>query len=157
MAQRVKNLPAIQETQETGVLSLGWKDPLGEEMTTHSSILSWRIPWTEEPGLYSQSRGCKELDMTEWLTCYAVPSHSVVSDCLQPHGPHRVGCHAFLQGIFPTQGLNPDLLHCRQILYHLSHQGNPILSDFKIWIFNHNIIFFQVIALSLIFNTYIKR
>ena len=36
-----------------------------------------------------------------------------------------VGCHALLQGIFPTQGLNPGLLHCRQILYHLSHQGSP--------------------------------
>ena len=36
-----------------------------------------------------------------------------------------VGCHAFLQGIFPTQGSNPGLLHCRQILYHLSHQGSP--------------------------------
>ena len=50
MAQWVKKLPAIQETEETGVLSLGWKDPLGEEITTHSSILAWRIPWTEELG-----------------------------------------------------------------------------------------------------------
>ena len=37
----------------------------------------------------------------------------------------RVGCHFLLQGIFPTQGLNLGLLHCRQILYHLSHQGSP--------------------------------
>ena len=36
-----------------------------------------------------------------------------------------VGCHALLHGIFLTQGLNPGLLHCRQILYHLSHQGSP--------------------------------
>ena len=36
-----------------------------------------------------------------------------------------MGCHALLQGIFPTQGSNPGLLHCRQILYHLSHQGSP--------------------------------
>ena len=36
-----------------------------------------------------------------------------------------VGCHFFLQGSFPTQGLNPGLLHCRQMLYHLSHQGSP--------------------------------
>ena len=36
-----------------------------------------------------------------------------------------VGCHALLQGIFPTQGSNPGLLHCRRILYHLSHQGSP--------------------------------
>ena len=43
----VKNLPAMQETQ---VLSLGWEDPLQEGMATHSSILAWKIPWTEEPG-----------------------------------------------------------------------------------------------------------
>ena len=46
----VKNLPAMQEPQETWVWSLGWEDPLGEEMATHSSILGWRILWTEEPG-----------------------------------------------------------------------------------------------------------
>ena len=45
----VKNLPAMQETQETRVPSLGWEDPLEEEMATHSSILAWSIPWTEEP------------------------------------------------------------------------------------------------------------
>ena len=38
----------------------------------------------------------------------------------------RVGCHAFFQGIFPTQGWNPGLLHCRRILYCLSHQGSPL-------------------------------
>ena len=47
MAQMVKNLPA---TRETWVRSLGWEDPLQKEMATHSSILAWRIPWTEEPG-----------------------------------------------------------------------------------------------------------
>ena len=43
----VKNLPAMQET---GVQSLGWEDPLEEGIATHSSILAWRILWTEEPG-----------------------------------------------------------------------------------------------------------
>ena len=47
MAQTVKNLPTIQETR---VQSLGVEDPLEEEMATHSSILAWRIPGTEEPG-----------------------------------------------------------------------------------------------------------
>ena len=47
VAQMVKNLSAIQETQ---VQSLGWEDPLEEAMETHSSILAWRIPWTEETG-----------------------------------------------------------------------------------------------------------
>ena len=41
---------SVQETKETRVRSLGQEDPLGEGMTTHSSILAWRIPWTEEPG-----------------------------------------------------------------------------------------------------------
>ena len=46
----VKNLPARQEPQETWVRSLGQEDPLEEGMATHSSILAWRTPWTEEPG-----------------------------------------------------------------------------------------------------------
>ena len=46
----VKNLPAVQETQETWVRSLGLEDPLEKEITTHSSILAWEIPWTEQPG-----------------------------------------------------------------------------------------------------------
>ena len=46
----VKHLPAMQEIQNTRVRSLGWEDPLEEEMATHSSILAWRIPQTEEPG-----------------------------------------------------------------------------------------------------------
>ena len=62
-------------------------------------------------------------------------SHSVVSDCLWPHGLYSpwnspgqntgVGSGSFLQGIFPTQRSNPGLPHCRQILYQLSHKGSP--------------------------------
>ena len=57
----VKNLPAMQET---GVQSLGWEDPLEKGMATHSSILVWRIPWTEKTGPW----GDKELNTTEQLT-----------------------------------------------------------------------------------------
>ena len=46
----VKNLPAVSETQETGIQSLGREDPLEEEMATCSSVLAWEVPWTEEPG-----------------------------------------------------------------------------------------------------------
>ena len=46
----VKNLPAVQETQEMRVRSLSQEDPLEEEMATQSGILAWRIPWTEEAG-----------------------------------------------------------------------------------------------------------
>ena len=62
-------------------------------------------------------------------------SHSVVSDCLQPHGLYSpwtslgqntgVNSLSLLQGIFPTQGLNPGLPHCRQVLYQLSHKRSP--------------------------------
>ena len=53
----------MQETQETWVQSLGGEDPLEEEMATHSSILTWRIPWTEELGGLL-SMGSQESDMT---------------------------------------------------------------------------------------------
>ena len=68
-----------------------------------------------------------------------------MSDSLQPQGlqPARllrpwdspgknsgVGCHALLQGIFPTQGLNLGFLHCRRVLYHLSHQESPLLNSY---------------------------
>ena len=59
----VKNPPAVQETQ---VQSLGQEDPLEKEMATHSSILAWRIAWTEEPGRL-QSMVSQESDMTERL------------------------------------------------------------------------------------------
>ena len=62
-------------------------------------------------------------------------SSSVMSNCLRPHGllcpwnfpgkSTRVGCRFLLQGIFLTQGSNPGLPHCRQMLYHLNHQGSP--------------------------------
>jgi len=61
VAQMVKNLPAMQETR---ILSLSQEDPPEQEITTHSSVLAWRIPWTEEPG-WLQSMGHKELDRTE--------------------------------------------------------------------------------------------
>ena len=59
-----KESPAVQETW---IWSLGWEDLLEKEVTTHSSIFAWRIPWTEEPVGYSPS-GCKESHMTEQLT-----------------------------------------------------------------------------------------
>ena len=77
----VKSLPA--DVGVTGSILESGRS-MEKEMTTHSSILSWRTPWMEEHG--------------------------------------EVGCHALLQGIFPTQGSNPGLPHCRWILYCLSHQ-----------------------------------
>ena len=66
MAQMVKGLPAMQETQ---VQCLGQEDPLEKEMAIHSSILAWKIPWTEEPDrLHTVHVVAKELDMTEQLS-----------------------------------------------------------------------------------------
>ena len=57
----------------------------------------------------------------------SLPGSSVLGD--SPSKDIGVGCHSLLQGIFPTQGSNLHLLHCRQVLYHLSHQGNPWVLD----------------------------
>jgi len=74
-----------------------------------------------------------------------------VSDSFQPHGLQparllcpwdspgentRVGCHALLQRIFPTQGASSGLLHCRQILYCLSHQGSPRIVEWVAYPFS---------------------
>ena len=60
VGQTVKSLPTMRETQ---VLSLGRGDPLEKAVAPHSSVLAWKIPWTEEPGRL-QSVGSQELDMT---------------------------------------------------------------------------------------------
>ena len=65
MAQMVNNMLSMQETW---VRSLGWEDFLEEGMATHSSILAWRITWTEEPGRLYSPWGCQESDKTEPLT-----------------------------------------------------------------------------------------
>ena len=70
----VKNSPAMQQTQEmqeTRVWSLDWEDPLEGEMATHSSILVWKTPWTEEPGgLWSM--WLPSVGQTEWLSMCAL-------------------------------------------------------------------------------------
>ena len=105
VAQMIKNLPARQETY---VLSLGWEDPLEKGMATHSSILDWRIPWTEEPGRL-QSMGSPRVrhDFTFTFTFHfhalekAMATHSSVLAWRIPGmgepgglpsiGSHRVG------------------------------------------------------------------
>ena len=103
---------------------------------------------------------CKESNTTQRLNNNLLKervSHSVVSDSLQPHGlqPARllcpwnfpgknteVGCHSLLQGIFPSQGLDPDLLHCRQILCHPSHHRSHInFIDISIYSFVSQIMY----------------
>ena len=86
---------------------------------THSRSIPWHCVGDSQSTMY--------LNESE--------SHQVVSDSLWPHGLYSpwnssgqntaVGSLSLLQGIFPTQGSNPGLLHCRQILYQLSHKGSP--------------------------------
>ena len=77
---------------------------------------------------------------------YQSESLSVMSDSLQPHGLYspwifpgqntRVGSLSLLQGIFPIQGSNPGLPHCRQILYQLSHKGRPRILEWVAYSFS---------------------
>ena len=63
----VKNLPAMQDT---GIQSLDQEDPLEKGMATHSSILTWKTPWTEESGGLHTVHGVAELDITDWLSLF---------------------------------------------------------------------------------------
>ena len=73
----VKNPPAVQEMQEMWVQSLGQENPLEKEMATHSSILVWEIPWSEEPGEL-QSMGLQESNTAEQLSKYMMVMRAVV-------------------------------------------------------------------------------
>ena len=84
----VKNLPAVQKTQ---VRSLGWKDPLEEEMATHSGILAWESPWTEEPGR-SQSMGSQTVGHN--LATKLLPLFSLQQPRLVAHWGGHCTCHS---------------------------------------------------------------
>ena len=126
-----KNPPMMRESW---VQSLGWEDSLEEGMATRSSILACWNPWTDEPGGL-QSMGLQRLGQDGVGTCHSVSSvpqscptlqlHELYSPWNSPGQNTEVGYLSLLQGIFPTQGLNPGLPHCRWILYQLSHQGSP--------------------------------
>ena len=89
MAQAVKTLPAMWETQ---VLPLGRDDPLEKGMATHSLILAWRIPWTEEPGRLQSKESQRvghdrmtntcTLDISDYLPCVAKLLYMEVPPCL---------------------------------------------------------------------------
>ena len=123
-------------------------------MATHSSVLAWRIPGTGEPGglpsmgshrvghdcsdLAAAAAAAKEFRKTNFFSEGLIAQSCLTlcnpMDCSLPGSPvhedssgKNTGqcCHSFLQGIFPTQGSNPGLLHRRWIVYPLSHQGSP--------------------------------
>ena len=84
---------------------------------------TWKMAWqhvSEVKVTHSCLTLCNPMD-------WSLPGSSVLGD--SPGKNSGVDCHALLQGIFPTQGSNPDLPHCRWILYHLSHQGIPTILE----------------------------
>ena len=92
-----------------------------------TTSITWETLWK------CWSLNCVWLFVTPWTVTHQTPLSMEFSR--QEYG---VGCHSLLQGIFQTQGSNPGLLHCRQILYHLRHQGR--LSNVKIFksLFGHS-------------------
>ena len=121
-----KKKKKIQGNEEASPKQVGFKMKLVEPQTNGASWTDWKI--------------LLDLAVSVPIFIGLSESHSVVYDSSQPHGlqPARllcscnpsgrnagVGCHFLLQ-IFPTKGGNPGLLHCRQILYCLSHQRSPI-------------------------------
>ena len=111
------------------IQSPGCEDPLDKEMAPHSSILAWEIPWTEEPGgLQWKWNKVKVLGRSVMSTHFATPW----TICHQASLSTRFLRQEYWSGLpFPSPGDLPDsgikyvLLHCKQILYHLSHHGSP--------------------------------
>ena len=103
----------MQELQETWVWSLGWENTLEKEMTTHSSILAWRIPWTEEPGKL-QSMGSQRI-RHEWATKHSTKTKaSVDAGSSTSFNPHRIPVRQVLFYWWGNQGF-------RGHAYDLSH------------------------------------
>ena len=97
----------------------------------HSSTLAWKIPWRRSLVGHSPW-GCKELDMAERLSLSLSLGPMDYSPWNSPGQDTGVGSLSLLQGIFPSQGLNPGLTHCRWILYQLSHKGSPYTLKVKV-------------------------
>ena len=114
MAQWVKNLPAMQDTQETWVWSLGQEDPLEEEMATHSSILAWNIPWRVELQFSSVTQSCPTLCNPMDYSTPGLPVHHQLPELTQTH-VHWVGDAN--QPSHPLSSPSPPALNLSQ------HQG----------------------------------
>ena len=95
----------MQKIQETQVQSLGWYNPLEEEMATHSSIFAWKIPQTEEPSRL-QSMGSQELDTTERMS---VRVHAHTHTHTHTHNPNTFSMKSFQNEILSEN--QKSLLH----------------------------------------------
>ena len=106
----------MQETQETWVGSLGWEDPLEKGMTTHSSILAWRIPWKEEPGrLHRVANGRTQLITHACFSC------SLVNILFFTHIKYSEALVQALASLRPQQMMFP-------FPAHLNHRALCLLS-----------------------------
>ena len=135
----------MQEMQSGSLGSIpGSEDPLQEEIAIHSSILAQKIPWTKEPGglqfMGSQRIGhdqahtrmgvrykvnfgkCSMGESESHIRPFATPRTMQSMEFSKPE--YWNGQPSLLQGIFPTQGLNPRLLNCMRILHQLRHRGS---------------------------------
>ena len=127
VAQRLKHLPAMWETQ---VWSLGQEDPLEKEMATHSSILAWRIPWTEEPGGL-QSTGLQRV-RHDWATSLSFMVYAV-----SKRETFRLSSKTarFFCTIWPFASLN-EILYKTEGWLHLMSSSQLVMSilksDFKL-------------------------
>ena len=99
------------------------------------------MPWGTKPGCHKYRSLCDALRLVAQPRpplCHPVdcspPGSSVHWD--SPGKNTGVGCHALLQGIFPTRGSNPRLPHCRRVLYHLSHRGSPRILEWVAYPFS---------------------
>ena len=90
MAQRLKCLPAMRETW---VRSLGWEDPLEKEMATHSSILAWRIPWTEETGGLQSTGSQSQTELSNFTSLHCT------LDSFVDHDGYSISSKGFLPTI----------------------------------------------------------
>ena len=123
----------LKDTLKCFALGKDLRDPLDQ------LLLQMRKPRPSKHRSFGQGCVCVlvshlQLFVTTWTVARQAPLSMEVS-----RQEYWNGCHFFLQGIFPTQGWNLGLLHCRQILYHQSHQGSPVkaISLFKMWDQSH--------------------
>ena len=138
LAQQVKNLPEVQETQEMRVWSLGGEDPMQEKMATHSTILVWKIQRKKEPGRL-KSKGSQGVGH-EWATKHILSvSHTIVLTLWDPMNcsPPVSTVSGILQAIIldwvaitfsrrSSRGRTSVSCIGRQILYLLSLQGSQL-------------------------------
>ena len=153
MAQRLKRLPPMWETR---VRSLGWEEPLEKEMVTHSSILAWRLPWTEKPGRL-QSMGSQRV-RHDWATSHHLHLWSTevtlwLTAKAKNAGPHPYSTNltmaantsfeaVFTAGLLMKRICYNAITHCSWINKYIKHSmidlltyHNPVykLFDFQKW------------------------